>query len=101
MIDENRPCDDLFIVLSGWLSEYRQLGDGGRQILNFRLPGEVTAVECLLQKTALHSAAAITHCAVAPVSREQFEHTQRVFPRLASAFLCPACATAQFCRNGR
>jgi len=74
-------------VASGWLSEFRQLPDGGRQILNFRLPGEVTGVECLLYKTALHSVAALTHCSVAPVSREAFEDTQRQFPRLASAFL--------------
>lgn len=87
LIDENRPCDHIFIVTSGWLSEYRQLRDGGRQILNFRLPGEITGVECLLYKTALHSAAAITTCTVAPVSREKFEETQRQFPRLASAFL--------------
>jgi CRP-like cAMP-binding protein len=87
LIDENRACDYMFIVISGWMSEYRQLRDGGRQILNFRLPGEVTGVECLLYRTALHSAAAITQCTVAAVSREQFEHTQRVFPRLASAFL--------------
>ena len=87
LIDENRPCDHIFIVTSGWLSEYRQLRDGGRQILNFRLPGEVTGVECLLYKTALHSAAALTTCMVAPVSREKFEETQRLFPRLASAFL--------------
>lgn len=87
LIDENRPCDHIFIVTSGWLSEYRQLSDGGRQILNFRLPGEVTGVECLLYKTALHSAAALTLCTVAAVSREAFEDTQRQFPRLASAFL--------------
>lgn len=87
LIDENRPCEHIFIVTSGWLSEYRQLPDGGRQILNFRLPGEVTGVECLLYKTALHSAAALTHCTVAAVSLEVFEETQRRFPRLASAFL--------------
>jgi CRP-like cAMP-binding protein len=29
----------------------------------------------------------LTHCTVAPVSREAFEETQRLFPRLASAFL--------------
>src|SRR5689334_13293143 len=60
LIDENRPCDQMFIVMSGWLTEYRQLRDGGRQILNFRMPGEVTGVECLLYKTALHSCAALT-----------------------------------------
>jgi len=87
LIDENRPSDQMFIVLSGWISEYRQLRDGGRQILNFKLPGEVLGVECLLYKTALHSAAAVTSCTIAPVSREMFEETQRLFPRLAAAFL--------------
>lgn len=87
LIDESRPCDDFFIILSGWLIEYRQLKDGGRQILNFRLPGEITGIECLLYKSALHSSAALTNCMVASVSREQFEETQRLFPRLATAFL--------------
>lgn len=87
LIDESRACDDFFIVLSGWLIEYRQLKDGGRQILNFRLPGEITGIECLLYKSALHSSAALTTCTVASVSREQFEEMQRVFPRLATAFL--------------
>jgi CRP-like cAMP-binding protein len=87
LMDENRPCDHMFIIVSGWLTEYRQLRDGGRQILNFRMAGEVTGVECLLYKTALHSSAALTQCTVAPVSREEFEDTQRQFPRLASAFL--------------
>jgi len=87
LIDENRPCDDFFIVLSGWLIEYRQLKDGGRQILNFRMPGEITGIECLLYKSALHSVTALTCCTVAPVSRELFEETQRLFPRLATAFL--------------
>jgi CRP-like cAMP-binding protein len=87
LIDENRPSEQMYIVTSGWLTEYRQLRDGGRQILNFRLPGEVTGVECLLYKTALHSVAALTHCTVAPVSRDAFEQTQKQFPRLATAFL--------------
>jgi CRP-like cAMP-binding protein len=87
VIDESRPSDHMFIVISGWISEYRQLRDGGRQILNFKLPGEVLGVECLLYRVALHSAAAVTHCTVAPVSREKFEETQRLFPRLAAAFL--------------
>ena len=87
LIDESRSCDQMFIVLSGWVSEYRQLRDGGRQILNFKLPGEVIGVECLLYRDALHSAAALTQCTVASVSRDKFEETQRLFPRLAAAFL--------------
>ena len=87
LIEEGRPLDNFFIVLSGWLIEYRQLKDGGRQILNFRLPGDITGIECLLYKSALHSFASLTFCSIASVSREMFEETQRLFPRLATAFL--------------
>src|SRR5215212_7943296 len=87
LIDEHRPSDHFFIVVSGWLIDYRQLRNGRRQILNFRLPGEVIGVECLLYRDALYSTAALTRCEVAPVSRADFERTQEMFPRLASAFL--------------
>ena len=77
----------MYVVLSGWVSEYRQLRDGTRQILDFRLPGEVTGTECLLYDNALYSAVTVTDSTVASISRELFEETQRKFPRLASAFL--------------
>jgi CRP-like cAMP-binding protein len=47
----------------------------------------VIGVECLLYRHALYSTAALTQCSVAPISREAFEQTQVLFPRLASAFL--------------
>jgi CRP-like cAMP-binding protein len=87
LIDRCRPSEHFFIVVSGWLVDYRQLRNGRRQILNFRLPGELIGIECLIYRDALYSTASLTHCSVAPVSREAFEQVQILFPRLASAFL--------------
>ncbi|MBX6323474.1 MAG: Crp/Fnr family transcriptional regulator, partial [Rhodospirillaceae bacterium] len=90
LIDDGRPCAGIFILKSGWLSEYKQLRDGTRQILNFRLAGDVVGLDCLAYRAALHSTATLTACAVAPVPRALFEEMQRAFPRLASALFLMA-----------
>src|SRR5262249_34191520 len=85
LIHDRRTPPGLFTLKSGWLSESQQLRDGGRQILNFRLPGDIVGLDSLAYKAALHCTATLTACEVAPVPRELFEETQRSYPRLASA----------------
>jgi CRP-like cAMP-binding protein len=85
LITEARPSLTLFILKAGWLFESKLLRNGNRQILNFRLPGDIVGIECLAFKEALHSATTLTTCTVAPLSVHSFEQTQRQFPRLASA----------------
>jgi CRP-like cAMP-binding protein len=85
LITEARPSHMLFILTAGWLFESKQLRNGGRQIVNFRLPGDIIGIECLAFKDALHSTTTLTHCTVAPLPVASFEQTQREFPRLASA----------------
>jgi CRP-like cAMP-binding protein len=94
LLDEHRPCDNIFVVVSGWVQLYRQLKNGGRQVLNFRLPGEVFGVESLLYRRSLYSCQAITNCSIAQISHGMFEVTQYEFPRLASAFLLTAVKDA-------
>ncbi len=90
LLDEHRPCDSIFLVLSGWVQLFRQLKDGGRQVLNFRLPGEVFGIELLLYRRSLYSCQALTNASIAQISHNMFEATQQEFPRLASAFLLTA-----------
>jgi CRP-like cAMP-binding protein len=87
IIDDGRRLDHVFIVKSGWLAEFKQLRDGGRQILNFRLPGDMAGIDCIVYETALQSTVALTPCVVARVSRGAFEETQRDYPRVARALL--------------
>jgi CRP-like cAMP-binding protein len=94
LLDEHRPSDSFFVVLSGWLQLYRQLKNGGRQVLHFRLPGEVFGIESLLYRRTLYSCQALTACSVALIPHTIFEITQQQFPRLASAFLLTAVKDA-------
>src|SRR6516225_8554066 len=40
LVSEGEQLDRIRIVLAGWLSRYKTLEDGRRQIVNFVLPGE-------------------------------------------------------------
>src|SRR4051794_40465424 len=77
IIDDGRRLDQVFILKSGWLADYKQLRDGGRQILSFRLPGDIAGIDCIVYDTALHATMSLTPCIVARISREAFEATQR------------------------
>lgn len=85
LIHQGRPCEQLFILKTGWLAECKLLRNGNRQILNFRLPGDILGVECLAYRSALHSMSTLTRCTVAPLGFDDFGGIQRRFPRLASA----------------
>ncbi len=87
LIDDGRRCDQLFILKRGWLVDFKQLRDGGRQVLHFRLPGDIVGLECLAYNVALHSTAALTECTVARLSRGAVEKLQRDHPRLAVALV--------------
>lgn len=85
LIHQDRPCEGLFILKTGWIVEFKLLRNGNRQILNFRLPGDVIGIECVAYRTALHSVATLTRCTVSPLAFEDFENMQRGLPRLAAA----------------
>ena len=85
LIDDGRRCDQVFILKQGWVAELKQLRDGGRQILGFRLPGEIIGTECLIYDTALHATVTLTDCRVACIPRAALERTQQEFPRLSAA----------------
>lgn len=74
-----------YVVRAGWLIEYKMLSDGGRQILNFRLPGEVVGLEALAYTSALHSVATLTDCTLVVLELSALEELQRTHPRLATA----------------
>src|SRR3954451_13862514 len=85
LIEEGRKYDRALIVQTGWLIEYVLLRDGKRQILNFRLPGEIVGVDGLAYALMPHSVATLAPGVVADLPLASFEALQCEFPRLASA----------------
>lgn len=87
LIVEGQKVQDIYIVKDGWLIEYKSLPDGGRQILTFRLPGELTGADAAAFEVVPHSVAALTHSTIAPVPLQDFIDVQRRFPRIGAALL--------------
>ena len=53
---QDEACDELYTLLDGWVYLYQILEDGGRQILDFALPGAFLGFQPELSAPASHSA---------------------------------------------
>ena len=99
LIYAGRACLKLYLVKTGWLIDFKLLKDGSRQILGFRLPGDLVGTEVLAYPAPLHSTAALTHCTVVPFSADAFAAAAE-HPRMASAFLLACLREGPSCANG-
>ena len=79
-----------FIVQDGWASSYKVLRDGGRQVIDFAVPGDFMGLRSVLLRNSDHAAAAVTDITIAEVSVPQMLDTFRRLPRLGTAVLWAA-----------
>ena len=91
LVQEGRPCEDLFVVHSGWLAAFRQLPDGGRQIFNFWLPGEAAGIEFFACKVAPFSVTTLTPCRVTRLSRDRLQAWTQASPHAAALLFGLVC----------
>lgn len=66
------PCGELYNLLDGWVSLYRILATGRRQILDFALPGAFIGYQTDLFGPMLHGAESLTDVAVCVFPRPAF-----------------------------
>jgi CRP-like cAMP-binding protein len=88
LIREGDPTDSVRVVLSGWLSRYKTLEDGRRQIVNFILPGESCDAHAFLLPALDHSIGTVTPVTYAEIKRARFEGLMARHHSLAEAFWC-------------
>jgi CRP-like cAMP-binding protein len=84
---EGQRGQKAFILSSGWVSSYKSLRDGSRQIVDFQLPGDFIGVRNVLFHTSEHSFETITDVALSEVSIEDLFEVFGAAPRLATAIL--------------
>ena len=85
-----RPSQRAFILQRGWACAYKLLPDGGRQVIDFRLPGDFMGLRSVLLRTSDHSFAAVTEIVVAEVSGPRMLASFQALPRLGAAILWAA-----------
>ena len=76
-----------FILSSGWVSSFKSLPDGSRQIIDFQVPGDFIGVRNILFRTSEHSFETITDVTLSEVSVVDLFDVFAAAPRLATAIL--------------
>jgi CRP-like cAMP-binding protein len=99
LVSEGEKPDRIRIVLSGWLSRYKTLEDGRRQIVNFVLPGEICDAHAYLVSRMDHSICTLTPVVYSEIEREQFEELVESDRRLAEALWCETLSNSSIQRE--
>jgi CRP-like cAMP-binding protein len=90
LIHERQAGQRAFILQDGWACCYKLLPDGGRQVIDLRLPGDFIGLRSVLLRTADHSSAAVSDLIVAEVPARRMLETFHTLPRLGAAILWAA-----------
>jgi CRP-like cAMP-binding protein len=85
IIAEGMLPRSVFVVKDGMAVRYRNMPDGGRQIMTFLIPGDLCDAHVFLLKTMDHSLATITPIRIAPISREDILDLFVQRPRISAA----------------
>ena len=87
LVREGEAGHEAFILHSGWTCSYKDLPNGGRQIISFPIAGDCVGLRSVLLKTADHSFEALTDLVVSTVDGTSIFETFSEFPRLGAAIL--------------
>src|SRR5688572_6556913 len=90
IVHERQEGHHAFILQEGWACAYKLLPDGGRQVIDFSVPGDFMGLRSVLLRTSDHGFAAVTDIVVAEVSARQMIDTFQRVPRMGAAILWAA-----------
>ena len=90
LTQEGQTGHRAFILQAGWACSYKDLPNGGRQIISFPIAGDCVGLRSVLLRTADHSFSALTDAVVSPVEGAHIWQCVTKFPRLGAAILWAA-----------
>jgi len=90
LVYEDQAEPKAFVLQSGWAMSYKMLVDGGRQVVDFQVPGDFLGLRGLLMRTSDHAVAAVTDIVVSEVPARALLEIVETEPRLAMALMWAA-----------
>lgn len=90
LVHEGQRGHAAFILARGWVCSYKVLPDGGRQIIDFQIPGDFLGLRSLLLRTSDHNFEPVTDIEVSEVAAADLFAAFNRTPRLAAAVLWAA-----------
>ncbi len=90
LFHEGQHGQMVFIVQCGWASSYKDVPDGGRQIINFAIPGDCVGLRSVLLKESDHAFSALTDSTLRTIDAARMAQLFDDFPRIRAGFLWSA-----------
>ena len=90
IVHEGQTNQAAYILASGWVCSYKLLPDGGRQIIDFQIPGDFLGLRSVLFRTADHNIEPVTLVEASEVIITDLLDAFATTPRLAAAVLWAA-----------
>ena len=90
LVQQGQPDQSAFILAEGWVCSYRLLAGGGRQIVDFQIPGDFLGLRSVLCRTAGQSVEPLTKVQASPVKAHDLMEIFSSTPRLGTAILWAA-----------
>ncbi|WP_283177516.1 Crp/Fnr family transcriptional regulator [Gemmobacter sp. 24YEA27] len=87
MMHEGQSNASAFILAEGWACSYKMLPDGGRQVINFQIPGDFLGLRSILFRSSDLSLEALTDIEASEVFAPDILGAFARAPRLATAVL--------------
>jgi CRP-like cAMP-binding protein len=90
LVHQGQDDQSAYILAKGWVCSYKLLPDGGRQIIDFQIPGDFLGLRSVLFRTADHNIEPVTAVEASEVIITDLLDAFANTPRLATAVLWAA-----------
>ena len=90
MIHQGQQKQSAFILAEGWVCSYKNMANGSRQIVGFKIPGDFLGLRTVLLRTADHNVEPITPVEASEISAADLLNIFEERPRLSTAVLWTA-----------
>ena len=90
LVHQGQSDQAVFILAKGWVCSYKLLPNGGRQIVDFQIPGDFLGLRSVLFRTADHNIEPVTQIEASVIINTDLLEAFARTPRLATAVLWAA-----------
>ncbi len=90
LVCQGQPDQPAYILADGWVCSYRLLAGGGRQIVDFQIPGDFLGLRSVLCRTAGQSVEPLTKVQATSINAHDLMDVFARNPRLGTAVLWAA-----------
>ncbi|NCM96415.1 MAG: Crp/Fnr family transcriptional regulator [Rhodobacteraceae bacterium CG2_30_10_405] len=87
LVNQGEVDQPAYILASGWACSYKLLPDGGRQIIDFQIPGDFLGLRSVLFRSADYNVEPVTRIEASEIKHSDLLNVFADNPRLATAVL--------------